>query len=146
MLPLDLSKQPPRNCRTEIDGIPFLARAIDKARAELPGGNLGSYFSVRGNVLTMSAFFYHRLGIAHEQFVAIVSEAADDEAVAKSLRAYADPETIERFKRQVLSSRLVDLPAATLTSVLELYPNANDADPSTLMIDVIDQDDAATFT
>jgi hypothetical protein len=145
MVPIDLSKQPPRSCRTEIDGIPFVARAIDKTRAELPGGNLGVFFSVRSNVLTMSAFFYRSLGITHEQFVAVISESADDKAVAGWLREHADPAAIEKFKKQLLSLRLADLPPATLTSVCELYPNAKDTDLSTLMIDVIDQDDCAMF-
>ncbi len=93
----------------------------------------------------MSAFFYRSLGITHEQFVAIVSESADDEAVAVWLRAHVDPEAIERFKKQLLSLQLADLPPAAFASVCELYPNAKDRDPSTLMIDVIDQDDSAMF-
>jgi hypothetical protein len=145
MAPIDLSERPPRTCRTEIDGIPFVARAIDKARAELPGGKLGVFFSVRSNVMTTSAFFYNSLGITHEQFITAVSESADDDAVVAWLRTRADAQAIARFKKQLLSLRLADLPAAALTSVHELYPNAKDADPNTLMIDVIDQDDSAMF-
>ena len=43
MEPLDLSKQPPRPPRAEADGIIFLPRSIDKARAYLDGGNRNGY-------------------------------------------------------------------------------------------------------
>jgi hypothetical protein len=145
MTPLDLSKKPPRTCRTEIDGIPFVARAIDKARAELPGGDLGVFFSVHRTVSTMSALFYHRFGITHERFIALVSDSANDDAVVAWLRTHADSASIGKFTKQVLSLQLADLPIATLAAVQEMYPDANGADPTTLMIDVIDRDDAAMF-
>ena len=145
MTPLDLSQHPPRSCRFAIDDLPYVARAIDKARGELPGGNLGVFFSVHTVVSTLSALFYYRFGISHEEFLIAVADAPDDLSVVKWLRTKADPIAIDKFKKQVLSLRLADVPPATLVFVKEAYPNARAADPSTLMIDVIDRDDAAMF-
>ncbi len=55
MTPLDLTQRPPRSCRAELDGIQ-LPRAIDKARAELPGRNRRTSASDPG-IVTMSGVF-----------------------------------------------------------------------------------------
>jgi len=145
MTPLDLTAQPPRSCRTELDGIVYLPRAIDKVRAELPGGNLGAYLNLRPDIPTLSSLFYRRMGITHEEFVATVSEAPDEAAVVAWLRARADPTAIEKFSRQYLGIRLGVLDADSHAAVCALIPAARVATPETLLIDVIDADDAELF-
>ncbi len=48
MEPLDFRIAPPRGPRTQIAGIVFTARVIDKLRAALPGGDLNGYFPFIG--------------------------------------------------------------------------------------------------
>jgi len=62
MGPLDLTKQPPRSAREELDGIAYLPRAIDKIRAEFPGGNLGKYVVMGANGATITDRFYRATG------------------------------------------------------------------------------------
>ena len=68
-------------------GFYFLPRTIDKLRAELPGGNLGSYLNHdRG----FSAYVVRRLGLKMDEFRAAVANAPDETAVAEWLAARVD--------------------------------------------------------
>jgi hypothetical protein len=81
---LDLSTAHPRAARAELDGITFLPRSIDKARAHLPGGTPNGYVleGFTGRMLSM-------LGIETNAFTAAVAAAASDEDVAAFVRAHA---------------------------------------------------------
>src|ERR1700676_5823627 len=48
MQPLSFLRAPPRGPRTQVAGIVFTARVIDKLRAALPGGELNGYFPFTG--------------------------------------------------------------------------------------------------
>jgi uncharacterized protein DUF5069 len=48
MQPLNFLHAPPRGPRTQVAGIVFTARVIDKLRAALPGGELNGYFPFTG--------------------------------------------------------------------------------------------------
>jgi hypothetical protein len=64
MRPLDLTTQRPRRATdTFAGGIVFLARTIDKVRAQLPGGVLGPYLVTSEEFQTMSAALFRRLDI-----------------------------------------------------------------------------------
>jgi hypothetical protein len=145
MTPLDLTLGPPRPCRAELDGIIFLPRAIDKVRAALPGGNLGLYLNLSPDVATLSSLFYRRMGITHDEFSAAVAEAADEAAVAAWLRARIDERAVEKFTQQLLGLKLGGLPEDGRQTVHELYRGAASAPDDTLLIDLIDADDAALF-
>ena len=73
MRPLDLSTKAPRSPRVELDGLPVLARTIDRARASLPGGNLGQYDPVGSGGLSKRMF--DELGINPNDFVEVVAAA-----------------------------------------------------------------------
>jgi hypothetical protein len=145
MTPLDLSQGPPRPCRAELDGIVFLPRAIDKVRAALPGGNLGLYLNLSPGIATLSSLFYRRMGITHDEFSAAVAEAADDAAVVAWLRARIDDRAVEKFTQQLLGLKLGSIPEDGRRTVDELYRAAASAPADTLLVDLIDADDAAIF-
>jgi len=65
MKPLDLTKGRPRPPLAELDGIMFFPRTIDKARATLPGGNIGDY----SYVPSMSEMFLKHFGVDPDAFV-----------------------------------------------------------------------------
>lgn len=86
MEPLDLRAAPPRSPHAELAGIVFLPRSIDKARAALPGGDLGEY-SIEGFTTAM----LDKLGIEEAAFLAAVAAAESDAGVAEYVTKNARP-------------------------------------------------------
>jgi len=142
MTPLDLTQRPPRSCRVELDGIPYLARAIDKTRAELPGGNLGSYLILHPSVTSVSALFYRRMGVTHEEFAAAVRDAATEDDVAAWLRPRIDDVKLEKWRHQLLDLRMSDIPSPAREVVVANHPVARTMPDTTFLVDVFDADDA----
>jgi hypothetical protein len=145
MTPLDLTQRPPRSCRVEVDGIPYLARAIDKTRAELPGGSLGAYLIFHPAVVTVSAMFYRRMGITHDEFTAAVRDAQTEDDVAAWLRQRIDDTKLQKWRRQLLDLRMSDIPSPTREAVIANHPIARTLPEDTYLVDIFDADDAETF-
>jgi hypothetical protein len=141
MGPLDLNHRPPRPCRAALDGILFLPRSIDKARATLPGGDLGSYFVTRDDMRTLSGMFFRRLGTTPDEFAAAVAAAADDAAVVDWLRGRVDRDNVDKWNALVSGIRMRDLDEATLSIITRFYGGGPGWTPDDALIDVIDADD-----
>ncbi len=77
---------------------------------------------------------------------AAVASAADDAEVLAWLRARIDDERVVKWRRQFFGARLADVPTAGRSRVIAYYPVAARLPPETLMIDIIDRDDAEMFT
>jgi hypothetical protein len=90
----DLTIVPPRRWSDALDGITWLPRLIDKARAGL-NGTLGSYLYGQS---PMDRGLLEQLGLSHRAFAVIVKNSADDEAVLAALKAH-DAEAVERARR-----------------------------------------------
>ena len=106
MLPLDLRTRPPRGPRETLDGLMMLPRTIDKARATLPGGNLGPYHIAPG----MSGIMLSTIGVSVEDFTQAVAQAERDQDVADWLRAHADTSQYDRANTIMSGMRGVDIP------------------------------------
>jgi hypothetical protein len=136
MTSLDLSEAPPRSPRAELGGLCMLPRMIDIARAKLPGGTVGDYQIGRG----MSGAVLGHLGIDAGAFVAIVRDAADDEAVAGQLCSRrSEPEN------RVLNLRLrrltvADVPEDLRESFERFY--GKDLPATKRVFDLLEEDDA----
>lgn len=89
----DLRQGPPRRWSVELDGVAWLPRLIDKARA-VRAGTLGAY--LYGQSPT-DAGLLRTLGLGHRAFLALVGEAPDDAAVAAALTA-RDPGAMDRAR------------------------------------------------
>ena len=89
----DLRTGPPRRWSDELDGVAWLPRLIDKARAAT-AGSLGGY--LYGQSPTDSGLL-KTLGIGYRAFAALVAEAPDDAGVAAALTA-RDPQTFDRAR------------------------------------------------
>ena len=146
MTPLDLSTRPPRAVREQLAGIAYLPRAIDKVRAELPGGNLGPYIILAEGVRTLSGGMYGLFGFTHEEFVDAVVTAQDDDAVGRWVRARAADEAIAKWNAGVLTRRIGDVTGGTRERMLAGHPGAADMAPETLLVDMFDADDAAVYS
>jgi hypothetical protein len=145
MTPLDLRRHPPRSSRVEIGGIGYLARAIDKVRAELPDGNLGDYLVLSDEITTMSAMFYRRIGVSHEDFKAAVERAENDDDVAAWLREHVAEERIKEWNGRLFGMRLADIPLELRSRVLATHASAGPVPDETFLVDLFDADDKATF-
>ena len=145
MTPLDLSTKPPRSCHVEIEGIMFLARAIDKVRAELPGGNLGDYITLKPDIQTVSALFYRRFNVTASDFTIAVAGAGSDEEISVWLRSNAAPEIPAKWNAFLLRTRIADLPDDGRAALLRNNPLAQTLAADTLLIDALDAEDAAAF-
>jgi len=87
MTPLDLRKRAPRGPRETVLGFYFLARTIDKLRAELPGGNPGGYVNEERG---FSAYVVKRLGLDMDELRHAVVAAPDETALVEWLSARVD--------------------------------------------------------
>lgn len=94
MTSLDLTSARPRKARDAVDGIVFLPRSIDKARALLPGGAIGDY-TIPGFTETMLKKF----GVTVDDFVAAVRDAQSDDDVVAWVKAHATPGGIEAWNQ-----------------------------------------------
>jgi hypothetical protein len=138
MDPLDLSKQPPRLPRTEIDGIIFLPRSIDKARAYLDGGNRNGY-----NIPGVTGGMLERFGISNDDFVAAVGVASNDADVVAFVRRHASQRTVDEWNafveaREPRGNR-------NLPEVLEIYPWLKEHPGLRLVLDILAEDDRRIF-
>lgn len=93
MQPRDLRTGPPRRWSETIDGIFWLPRLTDKARAA-HAGTLGSYLYGQSPV---DASLLRALGLSHTAFARIVRVSPDDDAVVRALHAH-DPQALERAR------------------------------------------------
>jgi hypothetical protein len=141
MDPLDLTKAPPRAPRAPAGDLStiFLARSIDKFRAAQPGGNLGAY-QIDGFTVRM----LDNLGLDREAFAAVVADAASDADVAAWVAARTTPETRaasdEKMQRRKVGDRIND------ADFLERYPHAKGLALDVPLIDMLEKDDAASFS
>jgi uncharacterized protein DUF5069 len=145
MTPLDLSTRRPRPVREQLAGIAYLPRAIDKVRAQLPGGRLGPYVVLTDGVRTLSAGMYHLFGFTHEEFTDAVAGAQDESAVAAWVRARVGDEAVAKWNDAVLTRRIADITGTTRERMLAGHPCAADMAPDALLVDMFDADDEATY-
>ena len=104
MGPLDLTHAPPRSPQVRVAGVAFMARTIDKMRAELPGGNLGDYHIEGASELVLAA-----IKVSVDDLRAVVAGASTDDDVAAWLREHADLSDVEGVNRTFLTKRVHSL-------------------------------------
>jgi len=90
----DLRAEPPRRWSDELEGVLWLPRLIDKARAAR-AGTLGNYLYGQS---PEDRALLHKLDMGHREFFAIVDAAPDDAAVARIVRE-RDPEAFSAAAR-----------------------------------------------
>lgn len=95
MQPLDLTEQPPRSPRVKLGGLVMIARTIDKLRASLPGGNLGSY-----KMPGFSTEILERLGVSEDALRDVVARADSEDEVLAWLAARTDQTRYPEINRE----------------------------------------------
>lgn len=94
------SRTVPRRWNTELDGVRWLPRLIDKARMA-DRGQLGSY--LLGHSPVDHALLV-RLRLTTEQFAVIVRQSSDDAAVLAAVRAHWDEARVRRWSERFTST------------------------------------------
>lgn len=121
---MDLTREYPRSPRDELDGMMLLARAIDKARAQLEG-KLGEYkfYNCRFNLR-----LFNTLGVTEDEFLDAVRQAPSDEAVLEWIRDYVRPERdkVEKMNQWVLHNEPTEKEHEQFCDELEKVDPGND--------------------
>jgi hypothetical protein len=96
--PPDLRAHPPRRWNVALEGVIWLPRMIDKARA-YDAGTLGLYLYGQSPI---DALVLRIARIGYSQFLAAVRNAADDRAVLEAVERQAPGATgrLQRFSRR----------------------------------------------
>jgi hypothetical protein len=139
MEPLDLTQRPPRGPREKLAGLVMLPRTIDKMRALLPGGNIGSYKLEGFSVRLMEA-----IGVKPDDLQAIVASATSDDEVGAWVEAHSDRSAIGEINERLAHRSIRDITPDRLEYFDSMYPRHKET-PSGLFFDIMEADDAATF-
>ena len=142
MEPLDLTARPPRSPREKLAGCVFMARTVDKLRAELPGGNPGDYI-VAGS-RSISSYVLHKLRIGIDELRDVVSRARDEAEVEAWLRERLDPAVVEEVNGKVAAMRVDALNEDDKAFVLDRHPLMR-GKPLGATFEFLEADDAAHF-
>jgi hypothetical protein len=140
MQPLDLTVRPPRGPRETVAGLAFMARTIDKLRAEMPGGNMGKYLNRPDG---LSAFLCKRIGVEMDELRAVVASAPDEEAVAAWLRERVDPARAEEASAKLATMTVDRLPPEFQERVRQNHPVMASRPELQTFFDIFEADDAA---
>jgi len=138
MEPLDLTKQPPRGPREQLDGLLLMPRTIDKLRAMLPGGKPGEY-----KIPGFSARMLEKIGVKEDELLEAVRHASSDDDVAVWLRAHADTSKYPEVNQHFESLKVADVKDPT--GFDERYPVRKRLGLQHLL-DVLEADDREHFT
>lgn len=137
---LDLTAQPPRSPRERLGDLELLmmARTVDKLRATLPGGKLGSY-----RIFGFSSRMLEKLGISEDDLRNAVAAARSDADVAAWIRRHSDPSQYAAINAELeartIRERLDDPEFA------ERYPIVRTLPPDMPRLDMLVADDEEMF-
>jgi hypothetical protein len=139
MMPIDLTKAPPRSPREELRGLCMLPRMIDIARAMLPRGSVGQYQIGRG----VSGAVFTAFGISTAEFIDLVRDASSDDEVASALWSRRSvPATA--LNRRLHSLTVADVPEELRADFQRFY--GSQYPPDRCVLDILEADDAQSFT
>jgi len=144
MKSLDLTAQPPRSPYQMMEGLFMLPRTIDKLRANLPGGKIGTY-TIRGSsplLPGLSLVLLDGIGVTEQCLLEVVERASVEEEIADWLRQNGDLSTTAALNQKLLGRRIEDVQAVVPAAVIaKVYPFMNDMAKTTPMFEVLLEDD-----
>jgi hypothetical protein len=140
MGPLDLEKQLPRGPREKLAGLYFMARTVDKLRAQQPGGKLGVYLN---NPDGLSAYMCKRVGLDMEELRAKVASAADEGELEAWLRERLDPAVVAETNGKLETLGTHRLTPENVELVKQRHPIMHERPELTVYFDIFDADEAS---
>lgn len=142
MTSLDLRVHRPRGVRETILGYYFLARTIDKLRAELPGGELGPFLN---HDTGFSAFVVRRLGLDMTEFRDVVAAASNEDDVIAWLRERIDPAGAPALNAKLETFVVSRMSTEDQALVYQRHPILVTYPKMDGILDILDADDELTF-
>jgi Domain of unknown function (DUF5069) len=142
MTPLDLRKQRPRGVRETMLGFYFLPRTVDKLRAELPGGNIGSYLN---HDTGFSAYVVRRLGLDMNEFREAVANAPDEAALIEWLAARVNASAAPELNAKLETFVVDRMKPEDQVLVRQRHPVMAERPDLTKILDIIDAEDERAF-
>ena len=142
MTPLDLRLQPPRPPRDTLLGFYLLPRTIDKLRAELPGGNIGTYLN---HDTGFSAYVVRRLGLDMGAFRDVVRDAEDEAAVTAWLASRIDPSQAAALNAKLETFVVERMSAEDQAVVRERHPVMATKPEVSGILEILDAEDRRVF-
>jgi hypothetical protein len=139
MTPLDLTEAPPRGVREPMLGYYFLARTIDKLRAELPGGNIGPFLN---HDTGFSAYVIRRMGLDMDELRDVVANAPDEPSVVEWIRERVDPGGAAAINAKLESFVYDRMSDQDKVLVRERHPIMSKRPELTKLLDILEADDA----
>ena len=139
MMPVDLTKEPPRSPREELGGLCMLPRMIDIARAKLPGGDIGEYHIGPG----MSGLVLRHLGMEAEQFVQLVTEAETEEVLVAQLTKRRPAAGDRLLNLRLQKATVADVPDDMREAFVRFYGTNLPANKR--IFDLLEEDDIRAF-
>jgi Domain of unknown function (DUF5069) len=140
MGPLDLEKQMPRGPREQLAGLYFMARTVDKLRAEQPGGKLGLYLNRADGV---SAYMCKRVGLDMEELRGKVAAAGDEAELEAWLRERLDPALVAETNGKLEALGTHRLAPESVEMVKQIHPIMHERPELTIFFDIFDADEAS---
>ncbi len=142
MEPLDLRTVRPRSPYVALAGIVYTARAIDKLRAALPGGDLAGFLPTSG----FSAIWARATKISLDELRAEIAAAETESQVHGWLDARLDANAIDRARcsERLRAVRTADIPEDWRPVFDALYP-AQLRERHPLLFDLLEADDERLY-
>ncbi len=137
---LDLTLQKPRGPRVKLGGLEFMARTVDKLRAEQPGGKLGLYLNRADG---LSVVLCKKAGIDMDELRAEVARAANEDEIATWIEARVPAENCEAIHPKLAAMNIERLPPEFQAMVRYAHPVMKDRPELSTFFDIFEADDAA---
>ena len=126
----------------------MMPRTIDKLRAKVSGGNIGTY-TVRGSsplLPGLSLVLLDGVGVREDRLFDVVREASAENEIADWLRKNADLSNIELVNEKLLGRCVEDVRAIVPPAIIaKVYPFMEKLTKTTPMFEVLLQDDRLMF-
>jgi hypothetical protein len=139
MEPLDLTVHKPRGPRHKLGGLAFMARTVDKLRAEQPGGKLGPYLNRPDG---LSAVLCKRTGIDMEELRAVVASAVNESEIAAWIERRVPSDTHDAVNAKLASMNIDRLPPEFQARVRAAHPVMAKRPELSTFFDIFEADDA----
>jgi Domain of unknown function (DUF5069) len=144
MKPLDLTVLPPRSPYLKMESLFMLPRTIDKLRANLPGGKIGTYTIPGSSPLLpgLSLVLLDGIGVTEQRLLEVVEQASVEEEIAEWIRQNGDLSAIAALNEKLLGRRIEDVQAVVPSEIIaKVYPFLNEMPKTTPMFEVLLADD-----
>jgi Domain of unknown function (DUF5069) len=136
---LDLTTQKPRGPRVKLGGLAFMARTVDKLRAEQPGGKIGVFLNRPDG---LSVVLCKRAGIEMDELRGVVASAANESEIAAWIEAKVPAEKRDEINAKLESMSIERLPPEFQAAVRHVHPVMAKRPELSTFFDIFEADDA----